>query len=98
MQSTESLRQFFSASFHEDCLLDDPDWESIARRFRRDAGVEMSRGIAAEIRQLLAESTSDDALGEHLFRELGCYYSPRPDLNGPSFSAWLASVGSALEN
>jgi hypothetical protein len=97
MRSTESLKQFFGGYFHQDCLLDDPNWEAIVQRYREDEGETTACVIAGEIRALVAESTSEEALATHLFQELGCYYSPRPDIGGPIFSAWLGSVCAELE-
>ncbi|MFC3533219.1 contact-dependent growth inhibition system immunity protein [Vogesella facilis] len=96
MQSTELLKEFFAGYFHQDYLLDDPTWEAVVLRYRADSGDVAARAIADEIQALVATSPSEKALESFLFNELGCYYTPRPDLGGPNFSLWLGSVSAEL--
>ena len=97
MRSTELLQHFFGAYFHQDWSLDDPDWRSVVRRYRNDGGGSNAKVVAKDIRALVAEAPSERALEQHLLYELGCYYSFRPDLGGPSTSARLEEVSGALE-
>lgn len=96
MQSTNSLKQFFGDYFHQDCLLDDPSWMTIVLRYRVESGAAVARAIADEIRVLISGAHSEETLESFLFDELGCYYTPRPDLGGPRVSEWLASLSTEL--
>lgn len=97
MQSSERLEQFFGGYFHQDCLLDDPDWESVVRRYRNETPKAEVALLAKEIDSLVAEAPSEAELEQHVLEKLGCYYTPRPDLGGPSFSAWLGQISAVLE-
>ena len=50
---TEHATHLFGAYFHQDCLQDEPDWESIVLRFRRSEPFDVVRTTQIELEALL---------------------------------------------
>jgi hypothetical protein len=88
-----TLKQLFSASFHQDWTLESPTTTVAVRRFVRDEGAPVARRAAAELKQLLAEIPQDSELGSAL-DDFGCYYTPAA--NGVTYRKWLTRVGELL--
>lgn len=90
----EKLHQFLGAYFHEDWHLEADSPEQVLSEFRKSKTGpelhELSRIIAAYVH----EHPDDEELGEALFLELGCYYSPHAV--GLSSRAWLLGVAAKL--
>ena len=91
----ERLHQFFAGYFHEDWPLEADSPDGVVSAFVRQ------RGDARELEQLSSsimafvdDHPNDDELGEALFKELGCYYSPIAD--GISTRSWLLGVAAKL--
>ncbi len=95
-QQYPALFQFLGGYFHEDWQLDFADWISVVRDYKSHASSNELRRVIIEIEGLLIDTPDDQALRHRLFHELGCYYDPRPDLGGPSYHEWLASVADHL--
>lgn len=95
MPRRESLFQFFGGCFHEDWAVDDREWPDVVARFRADVGAATCETVADELRKLLI-SVDDEALQTIVWRQLGCYYDPRPDLGGPTLREWLQQVAAQL--
>src|SRR3546814_16028480 len=54
--------------------------------------------VAAGVEHLARGASSEAELERILLNELGCYYTPRPDLGGPSFHDWLLQVVAELKS
>jgi hypothetical protein len=89
------ISHMFGAYFHQDWGMEGGDWPDLVRNYAADQTADLL-DTAGEIDQLLSEFLSDPELDHQLYRELGCYYLPRPDLGGPSVRAWLAQVSGML--
>ena len=89
-QGVEHASQFFGAYFHQDCLVDDPNWESIVQWFKESEPYEAVRATRLELISLLAVS-SDSGLECFLF-DPPCrsFYDPRPA--GLTIRAWLQNI------
>ena len=87
------LAHFFGAYFHEDWDFDDPDDRAVVDRFLRCESRERVDYARVEINHLLAMPLADEELSEVVFRDLGCYYTPEPDV---PMRQWLRSVGDLL--
>jgi hypothetical protein len=57
---TSHAAHLFAAYFHQDCLVDDPDWGSVVVRFRQSEPFDLVRKAQAELEGLLARSTEAD--------------------------------------
>ncbi len=87
---TDYAEHLFSAYFHQDCLLDDPDWESVVLRFKESEPFDVVRTTQTELQILLARSDDAD-LEKFLFGPaLLCFYDPRPE--GLPLTAWLQEI------
>lgn len=92
----ERLYQFFAGYFHEDWSVEADSPDQVLSAFVRQRGggcdlEELSRSIVAFVR----EYPKDDEIDEALFKELGCYYSPRAE--GILTRSWLLSVAAKLD-
>lgn len=56
------LPGLFCAYFHQDWMLDDPDWQSVVQRYCRDHAAPEICATAEEIQSLLAESDPEPEL------------------------------------
>ena len=86
------LSVLFGAYMYQDWDMEADDWRGLVLDYaghQRGAGREET---AAEIDRLLASTPDDANLEDVVYRELGCYYHPRPDLGGPTVRAWLGEV------
>jgi hypothetical protein len=88
-EDLQPAARFFGASFHQDCLVDDPDWESVVQRFRQSASPG-ELGRTREALLLLIERRNDTELEAFLFGEAGSSYDPRTD--GLSCRAWIEDI------
>ncbi len=86
--STESKHaaHLFSAYLHQDCLVDDPDWESVVLRFKRAEPLEVIRETQSELEDLLRRP-GECAIGNVLADSC---YDPRPE--GLSLRAWFEEI------
>jgi hypothetical protein len=88
------LKGFFSAYFHEDWSRDDESPTSVVKRFVAVATREERTLLASAIVKYAAGFPTDKQLGEHLFRDLGCYYIPSG--LGMSCKVWLEDIAEEL--
>jgi contact-dependent growth inhibition (CDI) system CdiI-like immunity protein len=87
---TSHAAHLFAAYFHQDCLLDDPDWGSVVLRFRQSEPFEVARNAQAELEELLARSTEQDLQAFLFGPETLCFYDPRPE--GFTLTTWLQEI------
>ncbi|MFN0019267.1 MAG: contact-dependent growth inhibition system immunity protein [Pirellulaceae bacterium] len=90
------LRQLFGGYMHQDWCNEGKDWPDLVRNFSRCESIADPSIVATEIEQLLASAPNDAALHDHVYREMNCYYDPRPDLGGPTVREWLTQVAAFL--
>lgn len=90
------LDALFGAWFHQDWGVEAEDWEGVVRLFAGDNPPAVVDAAAVELRALLDKTDSDSVLAHTVFNELGCCYTPRPDLGGPSVRQWLEQVWAEL--
>ena len=82
--------QLFENYFHQDCLLDDPNWESIVQRFKNSEAPETVRVTREDLVRLVAVST-DQSLAEFLFAPpWRSFYDPRAE--GITLRGWLEEI------
>jgi hypothetical protein len=84
----------FEAYFHQDCLVDDPDWESIIERFKE---AESSDTVQATREALLAllGRLDDAGIEEFLFgASFRSFYDPRP--GGLTPRQWIEGIAHLL--
>src|SRR3546814_629626 len=98
MRQPESLLQFFGAYFHQDWGVESPDWQGVVAMFIHDSSAQDIAAVAAGVEHLARGASSEAELERILLNELGCYYTPRPDLGGPSFHDWLLQVVAELKS
>jgi hypothetical protein len=80
----------FEAYFHQDCLDDDPNWESIVLRFRDSEPFEIVRQTQSELTVILDRSSEVD-LERFLFgSEFRSSYDPRPE--GLTLRSWFEGI------
>lgn len=88
-EDLQPAAHLFEAYFHQDCLVDDPDWESVVLRFKQSEPLgEVDRTRDALLR--LIEHRNDAELEAFLFDGLRSFYDPRP--NGLSCRAWIQDI------
>ena len=85
VRRSETLYQFFGGYFHQDWNLHGSDWLSVVQFFRAESDPSDVAQTAMDLRTFLALGAPEDELERQLFDQLGCYFTPRPDLGGPSF-------------
>ncbi len=86
----EHAAHLFAAYFHQDCLVDDPDWEGVVIRFKDSESFDSVRRTQAELEQL-RETWSESDFYSFLFGfPLLCFYDPRPD--GLTVRAWVREI------
>jgi hypothetical protein len=85
----EPAARFFEAYFHQDCLLDDGDWEAVVQRFK-DAESQETRRLTREALQRLLARMNDGQLDGFLFDGFRSFYDPRPA--GMTARAWLEGI------
>jgi hypothetical protein len=90
------LQNLCGSYFHQDWTQEAKDWPEVIERFREAEAPAECNSVAAEIESLVANVKSDRELQDRLLIELGCYFTPRPDLGGPSIRSWLLSVAALL--
>jgi hypothetical protein len=90
------LGLLFGAYMHQEWGCEGKDWADLVNNFARSETAADLPAIAAEIDRLLIDYSDDNALHDQLYRVLGCYYDPRPDLGGPTVRTWLAQVAAFL--
>jgi len=76
----------FSAYFHQDCFVDDPDWESVVLRFRQSEPLDIVRKTQTELENLLKQP-GESAIGKVL---ADSFYDPRCE--GLSLRAWFEEI------
>lgn len=92
MNHSDRLSQFFGGYFHQDWSLDASDWQGVVGLFASGSSPDDVASVAEDIEVLLHSTPSEAELEHKLLEECGCYYTPRPDLGGPSFRQWLSEV------
>jgi len=90
------LGQLFGAYMHQDWGSEGKDWPDLVRNFANSETTVDLSGVASEIDRLLTDFPDDPALCDQVYRVLGCYYDPRPDIGGPSVRMWLMQVAGFL--
>ncbi len=90
------LWQLFGAYFHQDWDTEGDDWPDLVRNFTGGLPQSKLDATAAELDRLVADFPEDAALDRELFDVLGCSYTPRPDLGGPTVRAWLGQIAAFL--
>lgn len=90
----ERLYQFFAAYFHEDWPVEARSPDDVLSRFIRQTPTDELRQLSRNVMAFVEDHSSEDELDEALFKELGCYFSPR--LAGVSVKQWLMDVASTL--
>ncbi len=48
---TQRAAYLFGAYFHQDCLLDDPDWKAVVLRFKSSESLDVVRKTQAELQE-----------------------------------------------
>ena len=94
--SSKPLEQFFGGYFHQDWGSDASDWPGVVDLFKSEASQDDASEVRQELRRLLDLDMTDMETEQILYGQLGCYYTPRPDLGGPSARMWLEQVCVAL--
>ena len=91
----ERLHQFFAGYFHEDWPLEADSPDEVVSAFVRqpEAGRDLGE-LSGSIVAFVEDHPNDDELDAALFKELGCYYSPRA--GGISTRSWLLGVAAKL--
>jgi hypothetical protein len=88
MQSgSPRARYLFEAYFHQDCLVDDPNWQAVVTRFRDDHDAGTIRETREALLELLA--TNDD---RGLAGLVGEWSSFDPSADGLTTRAWIESI------
>jgi hypothetical protein len=87
---TSHAAHLFAAYFHQDCLVDDPDWGSVVLRFRQSEPFDLVRNAQAELEGLLARSTEAELQAFLFGLDSLCCYDPRPE--GLSLTTWLSEI------
>lgn len=90
------LWQMFGCYFHQDWDTAGGDWPDLVRNFAVGRPQSELNATVAELDRLVADFPDDAALGRELMVVLGCYYTPRPDLGGPTEREWLGQVATFL--
>jgi hypothetical protein len=86
----EALFHFFGAYFHQDWALEATTPGEVIATFLQSSTVEALSELSQAIVSFVAEHRDDRDLEEALFKQLGCYFSPRGV--GLSTRTWLLSV------
>jgi hypothetical protein len=86
----------FGAFFHQDWYTEGNDWPDLVGNFAGGQPQSELDATAAELDRLLRDFPEDAALDQELFDVLGCWYTPRPDLGGPTVRAWLGEIAGFL--
>jgi hypothetical protein len=86
----------FGAFFHQDWVTEGEDWPDLVRNFRGGQPPEELEAAARELDRLLGEFAGDEELEGYLLNDLGCEYTPRPDLGGPTVREWLGRIAAFL--
>jgi hypothetical protein len=89
----EFLRDFFSAYFHEDWMMESENPIEIVEIYCSTVSFEHRIKLANGIKNY-ADSFDESGNEIKLFEELGCYYDPKTD--GLSKKEWLLSVANIL--
>ena len=90
------LWQMFGAFFHQDWDCEGDDWLDLVRNFAGGQPKAELDATAAELDRLVADFPDNAALERALCDVLGCDYSPRPDLGGPTLPVWLGQIAEFL--
>lgn len=92
----KTLRHFFAAYFHQDWRREADTPEQVISMYATDVNdpvtiVTLLDGIGA----FIADHPDEDDLANALFREMGCYHSPKA--LGQSTRAWLLHVAGTVK-
>jgi hypothetical protein len=90
------LWQLFGAFFHQDWDAEGDDWPDLVHNFATGQPQSELDATAAELDRLVRDFPDDAELNHELFDVLGCSYTPRPDLGGPTVRAWLGEIARFL--
>jgi hypothetical protein len=91
----EALYRSFAGWFHQDCLLDDPDWQSIVRKFVAESHPATVALVKKGLTVLSSSGLSEAQLNDKIISELGSYYLPSAE--GMGFEEWLSRVRELIE-
>ena len=90
MDQFEAASYLFRGYFHQDCLVDVPDWESVVERFKAAEPPEIVQA-AREALAALSTSFDDAGIDEFLFGPgLRSFYNPR--LDGLTSRQWIERI------
>lgn len=81
---------------HQDWCYEGKDWPDLVYNFTQGESIADPSIVASEIEQLLANAPDDALLHDQVYREMNCYYEPRPDLGDPTVREWLTQVAAFL--
>lgn len=84
MQNLATADNFFRAYFHEDALVDDPDWQAVVRRFAAAASASELATLRSDLLRLLRRP---DAEVVAFVRHPRCCFDP--EIEGLTYRAWL---------
>lgn len=93
MSELPTLRNLFSAYFHQDWPLDHASPDAVIDDYRTGEAPVHVRQALQELEALLAQPLDDAALGARV-HALGCEYDPTRD--AVTWRAWLQSVALRL--
>lgn len=88
---SESIRQFFGGSFHQDWALEAKDWQTSVDDFTVGETSTQLIDLARQIDKLGATYTEDD-LEEVMYRDALCSFYPAP----LTYHEWLDQVSDRL--
>lgn len=92
----KTLRHFFAAYFHQDWRREAETPEQVISMYAADVNDPGTIDTLVEgIGAFIADHPDEDDLANALFREMGCYYSPKA--LGQSTREWLLHVAATLE-
>jgi len=87
MQSLSSVTQLLEAYFHEDWPVDDPDWQSVVRRFLASEPPSSAVALTRDLEQLLR--LPDAELIQFVQYPRGNF---DPSTDGLSYREWLEQM------
>jgi hypothetical protein len=90
-----SLQEFFLCYFHPDWRMDAASWAEVVKDFVDTADPGLIAGVVSDLREITAETASDDELAATVVREYSLSYEPSDD--GLSMRAWLKAILAELE-
>jgi hypothetical protein len=92
----KTLRHFFAAYFHQDWRQEADTPEQVISMYAADVSDPVTIDTLVDgIGAFIADQPDDDDLANALFREMGCYHSPKA--LGRSTREWLLHVAETVK-